>query len=209
MINNKLHNRTNILRRHNNLCLKVWLINAVNLGNLWKILRTGNLNHSSIGLIDVIVNRGTGSNQVQVKLTLKTFFDNLHVEKTQKAYSEAKSQSNGRLWRPRKRWIINVQLIKCITEVLILLVVYGEKTGKYHRFCLAVTRQWLSAWILLIRERISNTDSFRIFEASYHIANFTNRKLVNGHLKRSLGTNFFNKKRRRALHHKKLVSGFD
>ena len=55
VLDGELHDGTRVLRRADDFCLEVGLLNALDARSLGEILRAANINHLAVGLVDVVV----------------------------------------------------------------------------------------------------------------------------------------------------------
>ena len=86
----------------------------------------------------MVVHRRAGGDQGKAELALEALLDNLHMEQSQKAHAETEAQRDGCLRGPRKRRIVDMELIEGVAQILVILVIDGEYAGIDHGFGLAV-----------------------------------------------------------------------
>ena len=147
VLDSKLHDGTRILRRADDLCLKVGLFDTLDARGLGQILRAADIDHLAVSLVHVVVDRRARGDQVQIELALQTLLDDLHVQEAQEAHAEAKAQRHRRLGLPYQRRIVDVQLVESVAEVLVIFIVDGEQARVDHGLGLAIARQRLGAGI--------------------------------------------------------------
>ena len=70
--------------------------------------------------------------KVKIKFTLKSFLNDLHVQKAEEAATESKSERDRRLGLENERGIVELQLFKRIAQIAVLCAVGGINTGIYH-----------------------------------------------------------------------------
>ena len=102
-----------------------------------------------------------------------------------------------------------MQLIECVAQVLVILVVDREQTGIDHGLGLAVARQRLGAGIRRPGKGVAYANGLRILQARDHIADLANRQRVNRGLGRTLDAHAVDQKVTFCLHHKQGIALFN
>ena len=108
VLDGELHDGTRVLRRADDLCLEVGLLNALDARSLGQILRAADIDHLAIGLVHVIVHRGARGNEVKIELALQALLDDLHMQQAQEAHAEAKAERHRGLGLPHQRRVVDV-----------------------------------------------------------------------------------------------------
>ena len=162
MLDSKLHDRTGVLGRADDLGVQERLLDMIDARDIGKVLRTANVQHLAIGLKDVIVHTGARGDELKSKLSLEPLLDNLHMQQTQEANTETKAKRHGSLRLPDKRGIVNVQFLERVAKILVIFVVDREDAGVDHRFGLAVTRQGSVARAVSSRQGIAHMNSLGV-----------------------------------------------
>ena len=209
MLDGELHDGTRVLRRADDLCLEVGFLDTFDARGLGKVLRTADIDHFAVGLVDVIVDRGTRGNEVQVELALQAFLDDFHVQQAQEAHAEAETERHRRLGLPHQRRVVDVQLIEGVTQVLVVLVVDREQARVDHGLGLAVARQRLGAGVRSPRKGIAHAHSLGVLQTRDHIANLADGQRVDRGLGRTLDAHAVDQKVTLGLHHKQSIALFD
>ena len=87
----QLHHRSDKFLRHHNLRLDIRLLNGVNLSRIRKLAWIRDINSFTICQINLIDNGWRRHNQINIKLTLQTLLNDIHVQQAQEATTETKS----------------------------------------------------------------------------------------------------------------------
>ena len=102
--------------------------------------------------------------EIEVVLTLKAFAHDVHVQQPEEADTETKSESLRCLRFIDQRRVIELQLLKRITQVLEVVSADREQTTEDHRLHLAVSRQGLGRVIALGRDRVTDAQLGHVFD---------------------------------------------
>ena len=78
----KVHDRTHIIRWNEDLRFKVGFFDMIDLGSIRHVLRRMKREHLTVTLEHVVFHRRCCREQVEVKLTLETLLDDLHMEQS-------------------------------------------------------------------------------------------------------------------------------
>ena len=209
VLDSELHDGTRILGRADDLSLEVGFLDTLDARGLGKILRATDINHLSVSLVDVIVNRGARGNEVQIELALQAFLDDFHVQQAQEAHTEAKAERHRGLGLPHQRRVVDVQLIERVTQVLIVLVIDREQARIDHGLSLAVAGKRLGAGIRRPREGIAHAHGLGVLQARDHVAHLADGQRVDRGLGRTLDAHAVDQKVALGLHHKQGIALFD
>ena len=133
-----------------------------------------------LGVAD-IADVGHGGNDVHVELTVKAFLHNLHVKQTEEATAEAKAESHTGLGREGQRGIIQLQLLKRGTQVLILRRVNGVDTRKDHRLHFLETLNGCRAGAGHMGDGVAHLHLLRILNATDDIAHVARPQFLTGY----------------------------
>ena len=106
----QLHNRADIILRHDNRCVYVRLLNMVYNRRVREERRIVDHLHIAVGAEHLINNVRCCRNQAQVIFTLQALLDNVHMQKSQEAAAEAKAQRCRGLRLEYERSIVQLQL---------------------------------------------------------------------------------------------------
>lgn len=88
----ELHDRSNVVGRHHNLCFYQRLFHIINLGRVRQIRRVGQVNDGSVGFVNLIDNARCGRHEIQIVLTLQALLNNFQVKQSKETAAEAKAQ---------------------------------------------------------------------------------------------------------------------
>ena len=209
MLDSELHDGTRILGRADDLSLEVGFLDTLDARGLGKILRTTDINHLAVSLVDVIVHRGARGNEVQVELALQALLDDFHVQQAQEAHAEAKAERHRGLGLPHQRRVVDVQLIERITQVLVVLVIDREQARIDHGLGLAVTGKRLGAGIRRPREGIAHANGLGVLQARDHVSDLADRQRVDRGLGGTLDAHAIDQKVALCLHHAQGIAFFD
>ena len=157
----------------------------------------------------MIVDRGTRGNEVQVELALQAFLNDFHVQQAQEAHAEAKAKRHRGLGLPHQRRVVDVQLIKRVTQVLVVLVIDREQARIDHRLGLAVAGKRLGAGIRRPREGIAHAHGLGVLQARDHVAHLADRQRIDRSLGGTLDAHAIDQKVALCLHHAQGIALFD
>ena len=162
----QFHNCTYIIFRHDNGCIYIRFFHVVNNGRVRKVWRIVYQFYITISAENFINYVRRSCNQRQIIFAFQTFFNNVHVQKPQKAAAEAKAK---RYWSFRfkyQRSIIKLQFFQRIAQIIIIGIFYRIQAAVYHRSGLAVAGQRTFCRIVGVSNCIADTCVFNIFNSS-------------------------------------------
>ena len=209
VLDGELHDGARVLRRADDLCLEVGFLDTLDARGLGKVLRAADIDHLAVGLVDVIVDRGTRGNEVQVELALQAFLNDFHVQQAQEAHAEAKAERHRGLGLPHQRRVVDVQLIERVTQVLVVLVIDREQARIDHGLSLAVAGKRLGAGIRRPREGIAHAHGLGVLQARDHVAHLADRQRIDRSLGGTLDAHAIDQKVTLCLHHAQSIALFD
>ena len=76
----QLHHRSDKFLGYHNLRLNIRLLDGINLGRVRKLARIGHIKGGTIRHIDLIDNGRRRHDQINIKLTLQTLLNDIHVQ---------------------------------------------------------------------------------------------------------------------------------
>ena len=88
----ELHDRSDVVGRHHNLCFYQRLFHIFNLRWIRKVGWVGQFDHLSIGLVDLVDNSRCCRYEVQIIFSLKTLLNDLKMKKSKETAAEAKAE---------------------------------------------------------------------------------------------------------------------
>ena len=121
------------------------------------------------------------SDNIHIKLTVKTFLYNLHMQHTQKTTTETKTQRSRRFRLKCQRRIIQLQLLKRCTQILKIFSLNRVHTSKHHWLHLFKTINSIITRTLNMSNRITHLYLFRSLNARNNITHITSRQLLLRH----------------------------
>ena len=208
VLDGELHDRTRVLGRHDDLGLEVGLLDALDAGDVGKVLRAANLDHLAVGLVDVVVHRGRGAmsesaNSRSRRSLTTSMWSQDHGSPTRKTESPRATEVCG---APRERGVVHAQLLQGVAQVLVVLVVHGEDAGVDHRLGLAVARQGLRAAAVAPGEGVAHAHGLGVLEARDNEADLAHAQLVDELLGRALDAHAVGEEVHAGAHHRELVA---
>ena len=147
--------------------------------------------------------------EIDVKLTFQTLLDNIHVKKAQETTTETKTKGLRRFRLKLKTGIIQLELFKSLTQVVIFIWLNRIKTSKDHWVHLLITMKWFCGWIIRKCHCITDTSIRNCLNWSCYITNISSRKVVTANSFRSENTNLSNVKGLAIRHHLNLIARFN
>ena len=106
----ELHDRSDVVGRHHNLCFYQRLFHIINLGRVRQIRRVGQVNDGSVGFVNLIDNARCGRHEIQIVLTLQALLNNFQVKQSKETAAEAKAQRGTGLKFKGQGSVVQLQL---------------------------------------------------------------------------------------------------
>ena len=174
------HNRADKGGKRDDGGLDIGLLNVVDEGG---IRHTGGivyLLHLTMLVVHQIGHIGHRSDYVHVKLAVQTFLHNLHVEQSQEAASETKSQCHTAFGLEGEACIVELKLFKAGTEVFEILGLNGIHTRKDHRLHLLKSGNGLLTRARHMRDSVAHLHLGGVLDARNDIAHIAAPQFVAG-----------------------------
>ena len=159
----QIHDRTDKLGSHHNLCFYHRLFHVFNLRRIRHIRRIGQIDHFSVCLMDLINNTRRSCHQIQIVLSLQSLLYNLQVQKSKETTAESKPKGHGSLCLELQRCIIQLQFFQCIPQIRIFCSICRIQSTVHHRVDFFISRQRFCTRTCGICDRITHTGIFYIF----------------------------------------------
>ena len=172
-------------------------------------MRAAYLEHSTVRLINVVVDARARCDEIEVEFAFKTLLHHLHMQQAEEAYAEAEAERDGGLGRPDERRVVHMKLLERITQILVVLVIDGKDAGVDHGLRLAVPRQGLGTRAVAIRKGFAHMDRFGVFEAGDDESDLAYGEGFDGRLGGSLYADAVDEEAVPRLHHGELHAGAD
>ena len=176
----QIHDRSDVFRRHHDLCLHHRLFHIIDLRRIRHISRVGQVDHLSVRLMDLIDNARRRCDKVEIVLSLQSLLDDLQMEESEESTAEPESQRDRSLCLKLKRRVVELQLLQGIPQIRILCTVGRIESAVDHRVDLFISRQRLCARMLSVRDRISDAGLLDIFQARGNIPDHSCTQFIAG-----------------------------
>ena len=130
------------------MSFNIRLFNSINTCRIWELRRVRHFKHLTISSINMVNYRWCCHNEIDVKLTFQTLLDNIHVKKTQETTTETKTKGLRGFRLKLKTGIVQLELFKSFTQVIVFIRLNWIKTGEDHWIHLLIAMEWLCCWII-------------------------------------------------------------
>ena len=138
----------------------------VDLSRRREVGGVADLYHRPIRAVDVVDNGRRGHDESEVVLALEAFLYDIHVEETEEAAAEAKAKCDGGLRLEDECGIIELQLLKRLAEVVVVLAVLGIESAEDHGRDAAIAGQCLSRRPLRARHGIAHAHVAHVLQCA-------------------------------------------
>ena len=134
--------------------------------------------HLAFLVVDFIRHVRHSGDYIHIKLATQAFLHDFHVQQSQEAATESKSERHRRLGLECERSIVELQFLERGSQVFKVFGIDGINTGKHHRLHFLKTFDGLIARIFHMGDGIAHLHFLRGLDARNDIAHITCRELV-------------------------------
>jgi len=117
----QLHDVAYVIVGHVDVHVHIRLIKGADLGGVWQMAGVVDLQGFAIVCVHLVDHRRRGGDEADLKFALQPFLNDLHVQQTKKAATEAKTQRLRRFRLKGKSRIVELQFFKGGFEVFVLV----------------------------------------------------------------------------------------
>jgi len=107
---------------------------------------------------------------IQIKLSLETFFDDLHMQEPEKSASETMPKSRGDFIFRSERTIVELELLDIFAQLVVVGCIYRIYASKDKWSNFLKPWYWLWRRLLSFIYRISHLSLMNGFDPTYHIS---------------------------------------
>ena len=202
------HNVAHIVRRRDDRHLDVGLLRMLDDAVVGVVVRIVHAHHRAVRLVNFVNYAGERRDKVEVKLTLQTLLNDLHVQHAEEAAAEAEAKRHGRFRLKRQARIVELQLFQRVAQVGVFAAVLGIDAAVDHGTHLAVAGQRLRRGILRAGDGIADLRFVHVFDARGEVADLTGLEMIRRlHAERTHDAAFKNLVGRARRHHFDLHAG--
>ena len=159
-----LHDGTDEIVRHDDRRLDVRLLDVLDLRLRRQLGRIADLDHRAVRLVDVVDDGRCRRDELKVVLALEALLDDIHVQQAEEAAAEAEAQGDRRLRLKDECRVVDLHLLECILEVVVVGALDRIEATVDHRIDAAVARQRLAGRIVGIGDRIADAHVAHVLE---------------------------------------------
>ncbi len=152
----QLLDAADVLRRAHDPKPHVRLLDPLDLALRRHARRVLHLRRRPVPQVHPIVHVGHRAHQIEVELPLQALPHDLHVQQTEKPATEAETQRLARLRLVPDRRVVQLQLVQCDPQPLVLVRVGRVKAREHHRLDLSVARQQLEGRPVGVEQRVAH-----------------------------------------------------
>ena len=134
----------------------------------------------TVGLDDLIDDAGQGGDQIQVKFSLQTLLDDLHVEHPQEAHAEPEPQCNRGLRLKAQRGVVELELFQGVPQVGVFAAVLGVDAAVDHGLGRTIAGQRFCRRILYAGDRVAYAGVSDVLDGGGEVAHLTGTQLAAG-----------------------------
>ena len=134
----------------------------------------------TVGLDDLIDDAGQGGDQIQVKFSLQTLLDDLHVEHPQEAHAEPEPQCHRGLRLKAQRGIVELELFQGVPQVGVFTAVLGVDAAVDHGLGRTIAGQRFCRRILYAGDCIAYAGVPDVLDGGGEVAHLTGTQLAAG-----------------------------
>ena len=186
----QFHNLPHIFRRSVNHCFDHRFLYAFDFRGRGQI---GGIVHNeffAVCLGDVIRHPGRGGDEVEVKLALESFLDNLHMQQPEKTATESETERLAVFGFERQRSVVELQFQQGFLEVVVFGSVGGVNTRIDHWSCFFVSFKWRIRRSVRSGNRIADSGICDVFHARRDITDLAGRQCGDGFHTRRVHADF-------------------
>ena len=181
LVETECHNRSDKVGGRDDTGTYIGLLNMVYHRLVGQSRGVVHLLHLALLGVADVRHVGNRCDDVHIELSVQALLYNLHVEQSQETATETESQRYRRLGRERQRRVVQLQLLKRCTQVLILRRVYGIDASKHHRLHLLESLDGGGAGVLDVGDGVAHLHLFRVLDAADDVAHVARLELLAGY----------------------------
>ena len=174
----QIHDRTDKLGSHHNLCFHHRLFHIFDLCRIRHIGWIGQVDHFSVCLMDFIDNTWRSCHKIQIILSLQTLLHDLQMQKPKESTAESKPKSHRCLRFKLQRRIIELQFFQRISQIRIFCSICRIQSTIHHWIYLFIPRKRFCTRPRRICDRITDTGVLYIFQTGCDISNHSRAQLI-------------------------------
>ena len=134
---------------------------------------------------DLVLTGGGRSNQLQVEFTLEALLHDFHVQEAEEAAAEAEAKGGRRLRLKGEARVVEVQLLKRLTQGWVVFAAQRIESGEDERQCHLVARERFCGGARLRCDGVTNTRIAHALQPSCDVADLAGDQLLHRHMLRS------------------------
>ena len=181
------------------------------LGDVRRIRQLGRIFHGQhLALVrhHLVHHCRRGGDEVETVFALEPFLDDLHVQHTEEAATEAEAERLRGLGFVVQRGVVELQLGERVAERLVFVRLDRIKPGEHARFDFLEAGQWLVRWLVGVRKRVADARAAYILDAGDDVTDLARREFCHRPLLRREHTDLLHEIIAAGRHKADLVLGF-